>query len=390
MTERTPFFLVNQDATLVELQPSAPINEDELQELIARYPGLISGSGSTLLLIQREHGIPDGEGSPDRWSIDHVFVTRDGIPVLVEVKHSGDTRPRREVVAQMLDYAANGVAYWPSGTFAVRFESYCRSGKRNDRNSDPSELLASFLGPEADPAAFWSLVDTNLQAGNVSMVFVADVIPPELARIVEFMNEQMRADVRAIELNYFAGADGVRMLSPRTIGSTARAQAQKDAARSKLEPVTVDEWLTQHLPAMGPMAKNGAGEFLRIMRDLPSDVGVASTQGSIFSRVVGGNGKNSYPFSLTKSGTVAIGFGVLSGSPALASESERRRFFEKFSAAAGPLRGANLNGYPSFPLEKLNDANCARAFEEVAKEFVAACTKAVGGEELESGSIPLD
>jgi hypothetical protein len=35
------------------------------------------------------------------------------VPTLVEVKRSDDTRIRREVVGQMLDYAANGVVYWP-------------------------------------------------------------------------------------------------------------------------------------------------------------------------------------------------------------------------------------------------------------------------------------
>ena len=32
---------------------------------------------------------------------------------LVECKRASDTRTRREVVAQMLDYAANGTQYWP-------------------------------------------------------------------------------------------------------------------------------------------------------------------------------------------------------------------------------------------------------------------------------------
>jgi hypothetical protein len=35
------------------------------------------------------------------------------VPTLVEVKRRADTRIRREVVGQMLDYAANGVVYWP-------------------------------------------------------------------------------------------------------------------------------------------------------------------------------------------------------------------------------------------------------------------------------------
>jgi hypothetical protein len=52
-------------------------------------------------------------------------------------------------------------------------------------------VLAAFLGPQ-EPDAFWRQVDANLRAGRVRMVFVADRIPPELRRIVEFLNEQMR------------------------------------------------------------------------------------------------------------------------------------------------------------------------------------------------------
>ncbi len=53
----------------------------------------------------------EAQGS-DRWSVDDLFVDQDAVPTLVEVKRSSDTRIRREVVGQMLDYAANAVAHW--------------------------------------------------------------------------------------------------------------------------------------------------------------------------------------------------------------------------------------------------------------------------------------
>jgi hypothetical protein len=60
------------------------------------------------------------------------------------------------------------------------------------------------------------------------MVFVADRIPRELVRIVEFMNEQMRpAEVLAIEVEQFSDGKGIRTLVPRLVGATARAQAAK-------------------------------------------------------------------------------------------------------------------------------------------------------------------
>jgi len=56
------------------------------------------------------------EEGGDCWFVDHLLIDQDGIPTLVEVKRSTDTRIRREVVGQMLDYAANAVVYWPVET----------------------------------------------------------------------------------------------------------------------------------------------------------------------------------------------------------------------------------------------------------------------------------
>jgi hypothetical protein len=50
------------------------------------------------LLIGREQGLPSATGGPDQWSVDHLFVDQAGVPTIVEVKRSTDTRIRREVV----------------------------------------------------------------------------------------------------------------------------------------------------------------------------------------------------------------------------------------------------------------------------------------------------
>ena len=65
------------------------------------------------LLVRREMGVPAEEGGGSVGSLDHLYLDQDGIPTFVECKRAADTRSRREVVAQMLDYAANGTEYWP-------------------------------------------------------------------------------------------------------------------------------------------------------------------------------------------------------------------------------------------------------------------------------------
>src|SRR5688500_4783143 len=80
------------------------VTEDDLQRLIAQHPELLAGSQINpevprrWVLVSREHGVPFVEQGANRWSVDLVLLDQDGIPTLVEVKRSTDTRIRREVV----------------------------------------------------------------------------------------------------------------------------------------------------------------------------------------------------------------------------------------------------------------------------------------------------
>ncbi len=162
-----------------------------LQQLLADYPNLISGSQINSLrprrwlLISREFKVPDDKDASGRWSLDHLFIDQDGIPTLIEVKRSTDTRIRREVIGQVLDYAANAVTYWTIEEIIYRFEGQCKSS-----NKDSLLTIQDFLQGENEPGNFWELTKTNLKAGKIRMLIIADSIPKELQRINEFLNEQ--------------------------------------------------------------------------------------------------------------------------------------------------------------------------------------------------------
>jgi hypothetical protein len=73
------------------------------------------------------------------------------------------------------------------------------------------------------------------------MLFVADVIPPELRRIVEFLNGQMDpAQVLAVEIKHFVGQD-LKTLVPTVFGQTAKSVATKGTGGPTKKPLSEDE-----------------------------------------------------------------------------------------------------------------------------------------------------
>jgi hypothetical protein len=221
-------YLIQGDGSLVEMEETAYDSEDLLQGLLAEYPNLLAGDQvdgaepRRWLLISREMPLASEEDGSGRWSVDHLFLDQDAVPTIVEVKRSTDTRIRREVVGQMLDYAANAVVYWPVEDLQARFESKCEA-----RGVDAEAEVEDALGVAGGQEEFWQKAKTNLQAGRVRLVFVADEIPSELRRVVEFLNEQMDpAEVLAVEIKQYVGED-LKTLVPRVVGQTAEAQHKK-------------------------------------------------------------------------------------------------------------------------------------------------------------------
>lgn len=223
-------FVLNNDNQLIGMREQQYDTEDLLQSLLANYPALlgsdeIGNEPRRWLLISREAPVPDMDDASGRWSLDHLFLDQDGIPTLVEVKRSTDTRIRREVVGQMLDYAANAVVHWKIDIIRAKFEAHCQLA-----NIDADQEIVEKLGLQ-DTEAFWQGVRTNLLAGKIRLIFVADEIPYELKRIIEFLNKQMNpAEVLGIEIKQFVG-EGMKTLVPSVIGQTAEAVQAKTSSR---------------------------------------------------------------------------------------------------------------------------------------------------------------
>lgn len=355
MVERSGVFLLQPDDVLVSMEPAQFVSEDDFQRLLARFPELLVGdqidpeNPRRWILVKREQSVSTNEHGASQWSVDHLFLDQDGVPTLVEIKRQSDSRIRREVVGQLLDYAANCALSWPIELLQSGFERTCE-----DVGQSSDAVLAALIGPDQDPAEFWARVKTNLLAGRVRLLFVADLIPVELKRIVEFLNQQMDpAEVLAIELRQFAN-EGLKTLVPIVYGQTQEAVTKRAGGAPGQrwdEQRLFDKLAATVKPAEFQIARKIFEWMTRNGRSVR--YGTGRENGSVYP-LLQVDGVRINPVYLSSDGKLWLQFGSLEGKPLFGNLELRRSFMKMFNSIDGvSLTDADLTRYPAIPLAKI-------------------------------------
>lgn len=359
-------YLLNGESKLIAMEESPYDSETLLQKLLADHPDLLAGDQINAeeprqwLLVTREMAVPGEQDGAGRWSLAPLFLDQDAIPTLVEVKRSSDTRIRREVIGQMLDYAANAVAYWPVEEIKAKFETRCEAD-----GLDPEVELSGFLGEGQDASTFWQQVKTNLQAGRVRLLFIADEIPPELRRVVEFLNSQMDpAEVLAIEVKQFVGQN-LKTLVPRVLGQTETARQKKSADRGEARQWDEASFFDAIQQKRGDQEAGIARSLLKWARKMGLRIwwGRGKQDGSFFPMYDNKHGKN-FLFSVWTYGAVELQFQHMKHPPFSAQE-ERKTLANRLTAIEGmSIHESALSKRPSFGLGLLMGDGCLGKFLE--------------------------
>lgn len=368
-------YLVQDSGELQEMLESPYDSEDRLQTLLANYPNLLAGnqinsdSPRRWLLVSREVALPSEEGGYGRWSVDHLFLDQDGIPTIVEVKRSSDTRIRREVIGQMLEYAANAVVYWPLEAIRAQFESSCSA-----RQLDAEAVLDSHLSGEMTPEQFWQAVQTNLQAGRVRLLFVADVIPTELRRLVEFLNGQMSpAEVLAVEVRQYTGPQQ-RVLVPRVIGQTQQAVIKKGSARSGRRSWNESTFFEALAESNPPEVIEVVRNMLNWARErqLRRNWGTAKDLGSCYFRVVHA-GRSAPIYAIQTRGMIQVGFSSLANDSELYADPQMRlNLIHQLDTISGfDIGDDQVDGWPNLPILPLTEEAALQRFFDIFDEVIA-------------------
>lgn len=346
--------MLQGEHSLVPMEPGQFATEDDFQRLLARFPELLVGdqvdpqNPRRWILVKREQSISTGEIGASVWAIDHVFLDQDGIPTLVEIKRQSDSRIRREVVGQMLDYAANCITYWSLETLQAGFENTCRE---LGRSSDVA--LRELLGTDDGANEFWERVRTNLQAKKIRLLFVADVIPIELRRIVEFLNEQMDpAEVLAIELRQFASKD-LKTIVPTVYGQTQATARKRASPVQRWDELSLFEKLSRTVGEMEFAIARTIYTWMGKGGKRPLVFGTGKENGSVYP-VFKPSGISINPAYLSSDGKLWLQFGALDNKPVFGPIEARRSLMERFNEIRGAnLRDADLSKYPSISLRTI-------------------------------------
>lgn len=275
MTEH--IYHLDQQGQLEPMVEEPFAEEDLLQALVADHPELLSGEQINpaeprrWILIRREQGIAKTPGGADHWAVDHLLIDQDAMPTLVEAKRSANSDIRRKIVGQMLDYAAHATRTWDVGDIRRSFE---------ESSEDPEDVLTRLLqvDGEIDADEFWQRVETNLRAARLRLLFVADGIPDELTRVVEFLNEQMPGiEVLAVEIKQFRGVMG-QTLVPRVIGrTTTPGPSRSSSSRFR---INLEEFFAQ-MPS--PQIRDAAERLMQVAKENRAGTSPGSTGISIRS-----------------------------------------------------------------------------------------------------------
>lgn len=323
----------------------------ELQRILAQNPDLLPGDQISpedprrWLIIDGEMPVPDPASGGDRWKIDLLFVDQSAIPTFIECKRFEDTRARREIVGQMIEYAANGQYYWEEADLAER-----ASRNAEADGGDLTEALRA-LAPDDDLSVgeFFERVQMNLREGQIRLVFFLEEAPIELNSIVDFLNRQMeRSEILLVEAQQFR-KDSLTIVYPRLFGYTEEARKVKKtrtvsaAPRRKSDEPSFRQALSEKLDTQS------AGHMLEMLSFLselaPERKWGTSINGSV--NFYWPDLCDSAVFTLYGDGHFDVRFGAMQGNDAI--EATRDTLYQALTSSFGfKIRDDYEKRYPTF------------------------------------------
>ncbi len=371
----TQLWIKNDEGQLCRIVSSSYALESDLQNLVSSTPEILAealdpdSNALQLLLVADELkiGYSDDAGNTTTWSLDHLFLGSDAIPTLVEDKRSADPRIRREVLGQLLEYAASFSHDWDVPRLKARL------AHQHPESDDLVQDFALQNGQFETTGDYWNAVEHNLTKNRLRLVFIADRLPPRLIRVIEFLNAQMAGtEVIGIEItpHEIRGGDKHGAFVVSTHGGQPESEPSS-RSKSAAPRRTRAEFDAILLARQGQSVADGFTEFASEMESMGFTISIGTQEANpqLFFNYQPDIGDQFWTISLRpKTAKMHLQLRSLERRAPFADEEVRAQLVDNVRLATGqPIPNPNLSGYPSTPTTFLTDPNQRTKMLQVMK-----------------------
>jgi hypothetical protein len=264
----------------------------------------------------------------------------------------------------MLDYAANAASYWDVDKIRSLYEVACEN-----EGLDPRQEWADKVKLETSYDEYWEEVSQNLQTGKLRMIFVADEIPFELKRVVEFLNEQMKpAEVLALEIKQYA-SESHKTLIPRVFGQSSKLQSKKAGGvqpAKQWDETSFNKVLEEQQGQAGLQLSRRIMDWVK-KNGLDSWYGYGANNGSYYPIIRYGD-ETLAPFAMWTHGLFEIQLRRMKKIPVYNDPEKRRQLLNRLNSIEGvSVSKKNIDGYP---MSALYNESSLQLFLGIWEEFI--------------------
>ena len=305
------------------VESNAYAAETELQELLAGSPEIVSmdeirpGAGPLVAAVREFNLPPVG-------FIDILAFTARGDIAIIECKLEKNAQAKREVIGQILDYAAH---LWD-----MSYEELDQSIQNMTNQSLADFVHEQSNDPDWAEEEFRANIRSALEQGNFILTIAVNEINDELNRIVRYVNSAVvpAFSFAALEMRRFQRSK-IEMLVPHVFGPTHSAAKPKPTGRKWNE-----QSLFEALNQKDIVAESVARKILDWAKQHTTRVvwGEGAVFGS-FVPVYNHNGRDHPLFAVYTNGVVETYFYWYQQKPPFESEERRLEILHRLNEIGG-------------------------------------------------------
>lgn len=338
--------------------------EKSLQDLLINFPELIPSDyinpeePPIFIVVRSEAGVTAG-------FMDILLLDQYAVPTVIETKLIDNREIRRSVLAQGIEYLSHLQTEWSGDRFLEEAKEYWAKKEKAFE-----QLVQEKWGKEFD-SPYISQLQSNIDTANMRLIIAADLIPFELRRMIEFLNNTSKFEILGLEVALYSDEKDPdnKYLIPTLLGASERARGRKIITRSQWSKARFFEVVEENLSREVIEKINNLYKFARDLTVRKPDWGTGKETGS-FTAKLDINGHLFSVFSVYTDGNISINIGWNHKHLAEVNKDISEKFRKEVNQISKESITKNSweNGWPKIALKSLS-AQQLRGLMDLLKKF---------------------